>query len=121
MTVNAIQIHKGNHGTWLLTVYDENDDTIDLTGAGVIFTVKKTKTTPAVSVQRRSPDAGGSINEIEILDQVTSPGQCYVKIIPANTRDLDAGDYVYDVKVIIGGQEKTVVDSKFTLLEAVTP
>lgn len=91
---------------------------IDLTGARVVFTVKLTRedgtsvhADPPVIV-KTSDDAG----EIEISDQTGAlVGQGVVHLLPGDTKFLEPGVYVYDVRVYLAGQAMTVVRGRIYL------
>ena len=54
---------------------------------------------------------------------MTDPGNGEFKIylIPDNTKDLKAGNYVYDVQVtLLSGNVHTIIQDEFVLMEDVT-
>ena len=117
MVSNAMQIYKGDDGTWKITVKDASGDPVDITGAAIIFTAK-TSEAEAPSIQRRSPLAGGDVTQIEITD--ATKGEFKVHLVPSDTENLEAGNYVYDIQMTLNSKVRTIIKSKLTLLEDVT-
>jgi len=123
---NDKNLPRGDARRFLLTIREpktgvnQTPDRIDLTGATIIFEVKKRPEprrlcpTDDVVVRKTSDDA----NEIEILDQTQDEtlGQCRIRLQGADTEFLQPGVYAYSVKVITAtGDTYTVVDGRIFL------
>lgn len=96
---NALQMVRGTSKTIELTVSDENGDAFDLTSAVVWFTVKKRITDETVLIQKRST----IVSEVAITD--ARAGQAEIYLVPGDTFKLDTREYVFDIWVIIPGDE----------------
>ena len=105
---NDKDLPRGNSRNYRMTVQEpvtgENPtpDRIDLTGARVVFEMKKKpefnrlKPTDEVVVTKTSDDA----NEIEVLAQSGDTlGQVLIKLRPDDTKYLQPGTYAYSVQV----------------------
>jgi hypothetical protein len=105
--------------TYLLTVYDEDGNLLDLTGSTIRFHVAPSAgATPVIT------KISTTVTEIEILTQSGETlGQAKIFINPADTASLSAGVYVYDIWVdLVSGEQKLVVaPSRFEILPAVRP
>lgn len=105
---NDKNLPRGNSRNYRLTVREPatganpNPDAIDLTGATIVFEMKKQpernrlQPTDPVVVTKTSDN----LNEVEILSQTGDTlGQCLVKLVPEDTRYLQPGTYAYSVQV----------------------
>lgn len=113
---NAVSIVRGASRTFVLTVTDTNDKVVDLTGAVIYFTVKE-------RVDDRSPVIfKSSVNPSDIL--ITNPkgGVAEIYLNPADTKDKEAKEYVFDVwAALSSGKRYPVVDpSTFEIRPGVT-
>lgn len=99
---------------------DEDAQPIDLTGATLVFQMKRQpevrrlSPTDDVVVTKTSDDA----NEIEILDQTqeATKGYCRVRLVPEDTEFLAPGTYAYSIVVTTGlGDRYTAVRARIFL------
>lgn len=120
-----LTMYRGNNKVFRFPVLDQDGNVVDITGAKIWFTVKKASDLDDANdadaiFQRKNQAAGGSDAEIEITDAVN--GIFKVKIVPANTSDVEADEYQFDAQVLIAGGVgiKTVTRGKFTIFQDVT-
>lgn len=91
---------------------------VDLTGATIIFTMKKWRTdgkpvhADPPSIRKTSEDS----SEIEITG---AAGEAVLYLRPEDTKWLDPGTYVYDVKVHLAGEVFTVQMGRIYLVAGV--
>lgn len=112
-------VFLGESKTYLLTVYDEDGELLDLSGSTVRFHVAPKAGDPPVITKTSAVPT-----EIEIQPQSGSTlGQAKIFILPADTSTPGVGVYVYDVWVDLpGGAQKLVVQpSRFEILPSVRP
>lgn len=115
---NKIIMFLGNSEVFELEVTDDDDAVVPITDAEIIFSVKADFNDESYIFQRKNSFAGGGDTEIKITDGPNGLAEIY--LVPDNTKDLAAGTYVYDVWIkLTTGQEKTVVQNRLFLLEAV--
>ena len=115
---NKIIMYIGNNETFELEITDEDDVAIPITDAEIIFSVKDDFTDEEYIFQRKNSFAEGDDTEIKITDGGNGLAEIY--LIPDNTKDLNAGSYVYDVWVkLTSGKEKTVVQNRLFLEDSV--
>lgn len=120
MMSNRIDMVKGDNEDRRITITRTSDGAgVDLTTAEVRMSVKKNATDSNYYFQRKNTAAGGGDTEIEMTDPTN--GICLLKIVPANTQDMPAGNYVFDVEIIhsVYGT-KTPIKDNFILKEDVT-
>lgn len=116
LPVNAVTIYRGSSATYKLTAVDADGKPLDLTGASVHFTVKRSleDTLPVI---RKST---ANVAEAEI----TSPkgGIAKIYLVPADTKNLHECQYVFDVWTILasGKRYPIVPPSIFEVLPAVS-
>ena len=120
---NKFTICKGDNEKLTITVYDSKDiDTravVPLTGAKIWFSVKKYYIDEEYQFQRKNADAGGSIAEIKMTDPAN--GRFEIYIVPANTEEMSADNYIYDIQIELSPYgKKTVVKSTLILEDDVT-
>ena len=126
---NAVSIYRGVSKTLKLTITDVNEDSVvcdsssrgrpvpvDLTGATIHFTVKR-EVKEAVPVIKKST---ASVTEVEITDPKGGIAKIYLN--PNDTRDLEPGQYVFDVLAILASGKRYIVVkvSIFEVLAGVT-
>lgn len=108
------EIYQGNHKTLQLTITGTTDD---ISGWTIYFTVKRNESDPdsEALIAKSTADAA----EIKVTDGPNQQAEIY--LLPDDTRELAAGTYSYDVKVVTdAGNEYTVVGpSDFTVSKAV--
>lgn len=92
--VNSVTIVRGASKKLALTVQDENDSPVDLTGSRLVFTLKTSLASEHPLLVKTSDD------DSQIL--ITSPtaGLAEVYILPADTKGLEPGQYVFDIWLI---------------------
>lgn len=117
---NTYQIlfKKGASKTYLLTVTDEDNDRVDLSGARVKMTV-----VDLASAVQFTRDSQIGATEVEILTQAGDTlGQAKIYIVPSNTSGLTTGQYRYDIWVELASGERhpVVCPSDFYIQETYT-
>lgn len=93
---NVLRIVRGETKTLQLTVSDESGDPVDLTDGRVVFGVKRRVDDVGLIL---SKDSEKGVDEVELDDP--RRGRAQIKLLAADTRRLDAKDYVYDVWVVL--------------------
>lgn len=97
-----IMLTQGETLDVAFTVSDPRGGLLDLSGASIYLTVKARLDDSGAVIVKRSALAGGSIAEIEPLDQVTYRGQFLVHFGFVDTATLVFRvSYVYDVWVVL--------------------
>lgn len=117
---NEVEIVRGTSKNFELLVSDENGDPVDLTGARVISTVRCELGDDKVSIQK---DSSVGATQAEILTQSGDTlGKALIKFSPSDTQNLDPGEYVFDVWVILssGARHIVVGPSPFIIKRGVT-
>jgi len=116
-----IQMYLRDDRTLSLTINDSDDDPVDLTDAKLYFTVKTKMSDPDTSAifQKKNAAAGGGDTEIKVTDATGGAAEIYV--VPADTEDVNPGNYMWDVQVILAnGKTYTVLRGRVTFKEDVT-
>jgi len=112
---NTVAVIRGSSKTYELTVVDENNDPVDLTGARVLFTVK-TLITDASPVIQKDSQAGAA--QIEIMPNPKA-GKARIYLSPSDTRNLDVAEYVFDAWVVLSsGKRHPVIPPSIFEVEA---
>lgn len=107
---------RGDDKTFEITVKDSDDVAVDLTGGTMFFSVKETENDPTALITK---DSAVGITEIEFTNP--TGGIAQIKLVPADTRNLKAGEYLYDVQFTTTTSTKhTLVKAKLTLFDDVT-
>lgn len=109
----------GESRTFLLTVTDEDDARVDLTGALVRMDVANIRQQQIVVVTKSSANA----SEIEIPAQTgDAVGTARIHLVPSDTRDLDPTSYAFDVWVVLasGARYRVVPPTVLTIEPAIT-
>jgi len=110
-----LDIYAANDKTITVYVKDKDLNVINLAGARAVFTVRKTKDSPTVLIQKdtANPSEG----------EIGSPnwGEIFFYIVPADTSGLDQQEeYVFDVRVqVASGKVYTVLEGIMLLREPV--
>lgn len=95
---NKIEMVKGDDEKRKITLTNTVTGLpIDLTNTKIWFSVKKNYSDTTYQFQRRNDLAGGDDTEILITDALN--GEALLHVIPANTEDMIASNYVYDVQI----------------------
>ncbi len=107
-TLNA-QMVRGDTGTFTIRPTDASDNAILKAGDQVAFTIRKNLETP-VLLER-------TVSEIQ-------DGMATIKILPEDTKNMELGSYLYDLKLIRkDGNIDTLIPNNpyawFTLKEGV--
>ena len=95
---------------------------VDLTGSYIWLTAKNKSSDldAAAIIQKMSTLAGGDDTEIKIDTPMTN-GSFEVYLIPADTTLVDAGSYMYDIRITLAsGKTYTIVNSQMVLKGDVT-
>ena len=112
MPIECSQIIKGCDAIFRLTLVDEDNNPLSLTGNRVYFAIRRSfqGCNPRL-VEKDSNDGPG---EIEIL---VSPNdnQALIKVLPVDTALLEEGTYWYSVKVYFAVDFLTYVVAQGTI------
>lgn len=116
LPVNAVSVIRGSSKTLELTVTDDTDKVVDLTGATLYFSVKTLIEDSHPLFQKRSTN----VSEIEITKPRDGVARIYLS--PADTQTLDPKEYVFDVWVVLAsGKRYPVIEpSVFVVRPGVT-
>lgn len=87
-----------------------NGEVIETTPDKVYFSVKRSEYEDNFLFQKRLND-GIVIDEDFVYN---------VEIVPEDTNDLDFGDYVYDIEIVVGDKPKTINKGVFKITYEVT-
>jgi hypothetical protein len=122
---SALTIDRGASKTFLITVLDNNNAQVDLTGALVWFTVKERLEDVTPVISKRNLAAGGdNAQALVLLPQTgTTKGQFEIYLVPSDTACLKTDhSYVFDIWVeLTSGKRYQVVKKRtFIIEEAVT-
>ena len=113
--VQEFKMFKGDHKTFELQVKDQDGNPIDLSGATIRMTVKKHATDETAVISKTSNNA----SEISITDPANGIAEIY--LVPSDTRNLDAGKYIFDIEITTAaGKVYTVLLANLTLVEDVS-
>lgn len=118
-TIQEIRILRGSTKVYRLTVTDDDDELVNLTGARVVMTVRN----QAGGVQLFAKDSNVGIAQVEILVQSgVTLGMADIKVGPSDTAAATPGNYVYDVWVILpsGARHAAIRPSLFYIEQAIT-
>jgi len=94
VATQAISLYSGENKTLRITVTDSTLAAVDLTGAVLTFTVRKT----AASNERLIHKTTAAPTEGAVLTPPTD-GVAEIYLVPADTAGLISGDYQYDLWV----------------------
>lgn len=113
---NTITMTAGTSKTFNLTVTDCDGNPVDITGARIIFTVKGCVDDTQPIIQKDSN------NPLEIVLTLPRLGQAQIYLQPADTLNLDPGEYVFDVWVILpsGKRYQVIIPTPFIIKAGVT-
>ena len=97
---NAVTIIRGASKTLKLTVTDENNAMVNLTGARVYFTVKISDRDPQPLFQKSSNNPAQA--------EITTPreGIALIYLQPSDTQNLDPHEYLFDVWVVLANGKR---------------
>lgn len=112
---NYVLVYQGSSVTLTLTVANEDGSHFDLTGARVLFTVKASAEAREPLIQKSSTVTAST---------AARTGLASILLVPADTRALAPGKYVFDVWVILpgdGGARLVVIPpSDFEVVRGIT-
>jgi hypothetical protein len=113
---NAIVMIRGTSKSLLLTVTDEDSNPVNLTNATIYFSVKRELDCDAPCIYKSTLVP----SEIEIMDALA--GTAKIKLLPADTANMVASDYYYDVWIVLstGARYAIIKPSIFTIQAGVT-
>lgn len=115
MTVNTKEMYRGDNKTFQVTIKDSTGTAVNISGAGLKFTVKEAANDPSFKIQKTSASA----TEIDLTDPTNGIAEIY--LVPDDTRNLKAGAYQYDVEYTdTSSKIYTVIKDTLTLLDDVT-
>ena len=121
---NSLAITRGESATFQLYVTNpdeavsgEASPPVNLTGSRVVFTVKRCISDKDVVFRK---DSANGVLEIALVD--AKAGEVEIYITPDDTSRLEAGEYVFDVWVILvdGSRYKVVGPASLVIAEGVT-
>lgn len=114
---NQIEIYRGASKIYELEVVDGEDHAVDLTGARLVFTVKCSLSDPSPLIQK---DSAVGATEIDISHP--KEGMAEIKLLPTDTQNMDVGEYIFDVWVVLssGTRSPVILPSPFMVLAGVT-
>jgi hypothetical protein len=112
---NTIRLIRGTSKTFLLTVTDEADERVDLAGARIIMSVKRSLDDEHTLIQK---DSSKGATQVEIITP-TKGGQANIYLTPSDTNTMDVREYTFDVWVILSsGKRYAVIPPSVLELEA---
>ncbi len=107
---------KGDNRIFEITVKDADDVAVDITGGTMVFTMKELASDPSALITK---DSSVGITEVEFTNPTNGIAQ--IKLVPADTQNLKAQRYVYDVEFTTSaGSVHTLVKAYLTLFEDVS-
>lgn len=89
--ITKLSLVKGNSISYTLTFTDENGAVRNITGWTVIFSLKK---------NWQLPDLQASLQKIITSHTNAAAGQTAIELIPADTQNLDPGEYDFDIQAL---------------------
>lgn len=108
-----IQYRTGESQTFLVTVTDTTGTLVDLTGATLKMTVVDNVETPTTTIAKTAT----------LLTQSGATlGQAEIDFVPSDTSSMAAGQYFYDVRIMLAsGEVHTLIGkSSFFLEKSIT-
>jgi hypothetical protein len=106
-------IYAGNDKTYRVYVKDKDLNTINLTGATVVMTWRKTKDGSNIIQKSTANPSEGAITD-------PTHGEAMIYIVPPDTTSLEIRQYVFDVTVTVAsGKVYTIAEGVINLLEPV--
>jgi len=106
---NAVEVIKGTNRSFLLTVTKDTGDPQSLAGGRVVLTVREALDSTRPVLVKTSD----SSLQIAITD--ARGGKATIYFVPADTRNLEPKQYVFDVWVQLAGGERYAVIPPTTL------
>lgn len=115
---NSITVIRGTSRTIEVTFQNqETGEAVDLTGSRILFTVKSDIRDTLPTIQK---DSSVGITQVEITNALAGTARVYINYM--DTHDLDLGDYVYDLWIVLssGKRYTAVAPSVFSVEAGVT-
>ena len=115
-----LKIFRGDDTYYDVTLYDMNDELLDITNYKIYFSVKRNHSDSEYLFQKTSDD----VTEIEKTDSVNGEFRIYVK--SSDTDDVVIGDeykyvdYLYDIQIESGNEKHTVSYGIFRISADIT-
>lgn len=108
-----IDFKSGESRTFRVTITDETNTLVDLTGATVKMTVVDNVDTPTTTIAKT-----GTI----LTQSGDTLGQADIDFIPSDTSGLARGEYFYDIRVLLASGEihTAVCPSSFFIVKTIT-
>lgn len=112
--IGPINVYRGDQATFRLTVTDDEDARVDITGATIELQVKTAKGDADPATIAKSVGSG-----ITLLAQTgDTEGQADAVLLSADT-DIAPGLRYLSVVIVIAGVRQTLVDREFVILPVV--
>ena len=109
---NDVKQYLGDTKVITLTLTDQDDQPINLTGATVYLTIKKSA---------RDADTEAVLQKTVTTHSSPTTGETVINISPADTRDKKAGKYYYDIQLTEAeGKVTTINIGRWELLQDIT-
>jgi len=109
---NKIDMYKGDDQIFLLSFKNDDGTPLDITDYTIYFTVKRKKT---------DADSDSLIQKVITSHSNAVQGSTGIQLDHADTVDIKAGDYFFDIQVKdSGGKITTYVADTFTLAQDIT-
>ena len=110
---NQLELIRGASKVLELHVEDSEGVHVNITGSRIVMTVKCQLSDRDPAFQK---DSAVGIAEVELTDAPNGIAQ--IKISPSDTKNLDVGDYVFDIWIVLasGAQHLIVGPSTLTIM-----
>lgn len=113
---NAITVYRGQNKTLGVTVVNDHNIAVDLTGGRILFTVKESVDSTNPLIQKSSDD----ITQAALVSP--REGRAHIYLSPTDTKNMAIKQYVFDVWFITADNKRypVVLPSVFDLKPSVT-
>lgn len=112
--IQDICVYENESVTILLTVFDEDNALLDLTGARVLLVVWD----PDTDITSFTKDSNVGVAEVEILSQTTNKGEAKLYIDPSDIATADLLRFNVWVDLAGGAQHLVVPPSRWEILDS---
>ena len=112
LKMGYMNIFKNDHKTYVCTVRDKSGNTVDITDASIIFTVRESDLGDEIF---SCSTTGGDIT----LSDPTN-GEFKISIEPTDTATAVAGKKVYDIELTLNSKVSTISKGTFEIIQDVT-
>lgn len=102
-TVHTITVNRGTTYSIVVT-YQVDGVAVDITGATILFTVK------SVESDTDATDATALVQKNVTSHSDPTHGISTITLTPANTRDIEPGNYYYSIKIDKNSNDVTVYE-----------